>query len=236
MKYLFIVLLLVSTFFGGLYLGEAGSLNLFGLSSNDSMMQSSGESMEKMEKKGSGSYDEGYQAGVDFARTRLAEIGFLPSNDSPVAMMDGTVKSVSGNAVTLEFEAINLDPLIEGKVTKQVTVESAVGVEKHIQRDGDDLEKEILEYEKALEAFFKKLESNPGGELGDEPKQPLPYTIEKLAASDLKEGDLIRVMTDGDFKASDSVAANQVILLAEVQPVSPAEAQPASGTEEVPSE
>ncbi len=165
-----------------------------------------------------GSYDDGYQAGLDYARKRLRDEGLIQSSfvnkaseandksgktitvENEKILPNVNVKSVKGRDIEIEFEASLLDIFQEGKLTKTMKLPSGVNIEKHIPKDSEKHRKEIDEYnEKSVNLVNK----------GDLIKFPLSYIIEYLEPGDLEDGDMLRAFSNDDME-NDTFEATKV--------------------------
>lgn len=207
------ILIALISFFAGDFAGETGALGLFGghsaVAPPDNAVIPSKSVKKEVPKKGS--YEEGYAAGLDFARVRLSEVGLLPSEDRAVNnLRSATVISVSGNKVVVEYDSAELDILSEGMIQKTVTVPADVIIEYREPRPEEEVQKEFEEFEKKQQELRAKIEI--GEEIPEEDKidPPVPYKIVELKPSDLNTGDILRVRSDEDVRSSDSFTAVEV--------------------------
>ena len=212
------VILVIITFLAGLYLAGTGVFSPFG---QVSIAPGAEQPAKKAVKKGS--YEQGYQEALDFARSKLYEKGKfkLPSS------LTATVKSASGQNVVIEFDADRLDPFAEGMATKTVVVGSETQLYERVPKDEEQLEKEYKEFEKAMKAFEVAYAANPDAEGLQEPQEPQEYDVKTLAVSDLQPGDRVRVRVkieeteEGEVIspfASDFVEATEIRLLSRPEP------------------
>ena len=191
-------------FAAGLYFAGAGLFSPFAKES----AVTQGESVLDTGIIKKGSYDEGYQAGLDFAKRQLAKEGFLEGyeNDGitlPLNSIQAKIKSIDGDRVVIEFDASLLDIFQEGSVTKVMVVPEEVSIEKQVSKTDEEMKKEYEE--------FKKTNSKPNdNSASDIPDEPLEYTVVKLKLSDLKEGDVLRIRTKDDIRTKDPFEAESV--------------------------
>lgn len=190
------IILVILSFIGGLYFAGAGLFSPFGGSVVD--FDSSGSDLD-VEGIKEASYEEGYQAAVDFARDRFVAEG-LVEGKGEINHLEAKVKSVSGQNIVVEFKASVLDLLQEGMSTKTVTVSDDV-IELRTLKPEEQREKEYEEYEKAMNEGLTGLE------------EPLDYTVQYIKVADLKEGDKLDIITDADIRTTDSFEAKAVELL-----------------------
>jgi hypothetical protein len=155
-----------------------------------------------------GSYEDGYQAALDFARKKLSDKGMfgLGKNTIPNA----TVKSVNGNQIIVEFDASRLDIFSEGMATKTIIIPDTVKIEKHTPKDPAEVQKAFDEFKKKYDEFLNTAKT--GGEMNNPPDKPMPYTVENVALADIKAGDIISVTYEVDASKPDTLNALSVVL------------------------
>ena len=132
-----VFLLVILAFAGGLYFAGVGIFSPFGggVGESSNLLSQGGKIGDSVlgKKVKKGSYEEGYQAALEFARKRLAEEDLFIT-EVELNRLRATVKSVSGNNVVVEFEASVLDVFREGMATKTVMVSGENVIEKRIQK------------------------------------------------------------------------------------------------------
>ncbi len=160
-------------------------------------------------------------------KDKLVQVGFMPET---VTSLNGvTVKTVSGKDVEVEFNAVLLDPLSEGKLTRTFTVPSGVKIKEHVPRNSDEALKESEEFQKAMEALNERRAK--GEDVAEEIaalEPPVPFDVKDVSLSDLKPGDQITVESEKDIRASDHFEASAVQLLSRAQPTSEAAESPSN--------
>jgi len=208
-----IIISLILGFLGGLYFGETGRLSLF-TGPSVSLIGQSGTQKTVVKK---GSYEEGYQVALDFARKKLQGRGGLLSMPGGIQYLNNAkVKSISGSDIVVEFDASKLDIFQEGMVTKTVKIPDTVTITQQIPKSADELKKENDEYQKKLSELQKSSETNKTQGALTPPLSiiPLtPYTTKEIKISDLKEGDVLRIQTTTDISKTDTLEASSVILV-----------------------
>lgn len=178
-----------------------------------------------------GSYDEGYQAGLAFAHQRLKDEGVIqPSIDLdlsglvdttekgvPPLLLVGknvlynvTVKSAKGRNIEIEFKASLFDIFQEGMLIRTVKIPEGVRIEKHIPKNSESYNKEIIEYNKKAEDQLKQIQAGTISKEDVYKDYPLSYTIQYLEPSDLKTGDNVNVYSNTDISKSDIFDATSV--------------------------
>ena len=167
---------------------------------------------QKVEVK-KGSYEDGYQAALDFARKKLDEKGMpvLSFKDGRSMLFNVAVKSVSGNSVTVEFDASRLDVLSEGTATKTIIIPDTVKIEKHTPKDPVEIQKDSDKFKKSFEEFQKTAKTEE--EMKNAPEKPMTYTVENVNISNLKVGDILNVSYEADATNPDKLNAVYVELL-----------------------
>ncbi len=185
-------------FTGALYLGETGAFSLF---TDEQVEQVS--ATKKAPKKGS--YEDGYQSGLDFARKKLEARGLIPSlSDSTFQrIFNAEVKSVSGSDVVVEFDATQFDVFGEGMITKTVMIPNKVDIVQNVPKSSEAI---LSEYEN----YNKKAQNLGVGDGFIAP--PSLYTIKKLKLSDLEVGDRLNIVSVTDISQASSFEASSVEL------------------------
>jgi len=196
------IVLLVIGLGAGFYLG--------GIMSSSFTFQP-GQNPEKSAVK-KGSYEDGYQSALDFARKKIQEKGMFFAASQGLGIQSATVKSVSDNSIVVEFDASLLDFFAEGKLTKTVTVPDTVAVQQNIPKPMEDYQKEEDAFRQKIEDMNKKIAAGETANY-ENIQPPTPYTIKKLEVKDLKAGDVISVTSAADISKSDTIEATGVTLV-----------------------
>lgn len=208
------LILVIITFVGGLYFAGVGIFSPF---TGDVFVIQEGVSVKKVAPK-KGSYEEGYQAALDFAKKRMAEEGVIEGYGEegeavPLNFLRATVKSISGQNVTIEFKASELDIFLEGMATKTVVVSGTI-IEHRTDKPEEQIAKEYEIFEKAYQELEARFAENPEAEVEfEELQEPLTYTVVNLSAGDLMAGDVLTIRTDSDIRTTDSFEASFVRLV-----------------------
>ncbi len=171
-----------------------------------------------------GSYEQGYEEALDFARRKLMEEGeFEPRNS-----LTATVKSVSGQNIVVEFDATLLDPFAEGMVTKTIAVGGDTQLYERLPKDEEEFKKEYEAFEKAIQDYETAFKANPEGEGLEEPEEPQEYTVKTLTASDFMAGDRVRIRADliAPEKVTEGEEAGEAMMM-----ISPFESDTVQATE-----
>ena len=206
-----IIISLIIGFLGGLYFGETGRLSLF---TGPSVSLTGQAGAQKTEVK-KGSYEEGYQAALDFARKKLQGRGGLMSMPVVVQYLNQVkVKSISGSDIVVEFDASQLDIFKEGLVTKTVKIPDTVTITQQIPKSADEQKKEFEEYQKKIAELQKKPVTGATSGISVLPiMPPTLFTIKEIKISDLKEGDILNIRTNTDISKTDTFEASSVTLI-----------------------
>ena len=188
------------------------SIAFFGYSQTGAQPQPSvAQSPSSQQQNPKGTYEEGYQAGLVFAKKKLAEQN--PLTDRPVNEIQGaTVKSITGQNITVEFKASMLDFFKDGLAAKTISVSDKTLFERHIPKDSGAYSEELRQYSKTFDNYQKTVGKTLQAPSADEPTPPLPYTFEKISLADLKPGETVSVRTSDDLRTADSVVADAVFL------------------------
>jgi len=183
---LFTLFIAFFTFAAGYYVGQTGVAQ----PASSGQPSISQPPVSVPDKKGS--YEQGYQEALDFARQKLMEGGEF----EPVNSVIATVKSINGQNIVVEFDATLLDPFADGMATKTIVAGGDTQLYERTVKDEAQFEKEYEAFEKAVDAYRTALEANPDAEDLEAPKEPQEYTMKMLVASDFMEGDRVQVLAD----------------------------------------
>lgn len=185
------VLLVVIVFVSGLFFAGTGLFSPF--SDEGAIVQKECKEcpvVPTLEVGGKqGSYEEGYQAALGFARQRLYDEGVV-KDEGKVYDLSATIKSISGQEITVEFEASDLDIFQKGMATKIAIIADDTIVEKYVRKSAEQIKKEEKETEK-----------------------PEEYDVQIIKVGDLKVGDNVRIRSDVDIRADDSFEVRSMELL-----------------------
>ena len=192
------VVVALVAFTGALYLGETGTFSLFAPSDSKSAVVKEGP------------YKDGYDAGLEFAKDKMRQRGFLPLATEVTYLYGATVKSVSGNNITVEFDASFLDFFNEGIVTKTVTVPDAVKIIQNVPKPQDEQQKAYDEFNKEMQLYQKKIESGISVDSSKLPTYPVTFTVKEVSIGELKEGDSLNINADKDISKVDTFEAISV--------------------------
>ena len=197
------MLALTVGFFAGFYIGCKGSPQV----SNQFTINQPIAQTTELKK---GSYEDGYQSALEFARKKLAEKGMfgLFSKQGSTMLPRVEVKSVSGNTVTVEFDSSLFDIFSEGKITKTITIPDTVKIEKRTQKDPDEFQKAFDEYRKQQDEFRNNAKTPE--DMKNLPQPPMSYTVENVNISDLNAGDLLNIFCQSDPAKPDTLIAQSV--------------------------
>lgn len=163
-----------------------------------------------------GYYGAGYKYGAQIEKAKKA-FPTMPSMQS----VYGTVKSVSGNTLTVQTPP-SANPFEDLPTVRTVTVTSTTKIEKSEQRDPKIFQEEMTAYQTAMQKI------KPGQALEDTPIPPMMFVQKSISLSDIKEGDMVSVDAGKDVKTATSFEAVGVVVtslpagVGTLPPVSPA--------------
>jgi len=196
-------------FTGGLYLGESNTFSFFSDGSISQVVNVKHVNKKVDDKVKKGSYEDGYNAGLDLARKKLG----VPEDRVVQQLSNAVVKSINGNDIVVEFNASILDVFADGKATKNVKLSDGTSVEKHEKKNMDVIEKEYEEFNKKMKVLQKRSEN--GEDVNDEMSElvfPTSYTVKKMEISELRVGDVVTVVSEADISKSDTFEAKSIVL------------------------
>jgi hypothetical protein len=161
-----------------------------------------------------GSFDKGFESGLEFAKRKLAEDSPMLFQDQPLhEVRRATLKSIDGKNVTVELRASVLDFLKDGMTSRSVTISDNTLLERHTQKPIDEFMKENSLYVGQGVGNGKNInkDSNPADNI-DKPAPPLPYIVEKIGLGDLKIGDIVDVHTASNLRTANTVVADSIFV------------------------
>lgn len=144
---------------------------------------------------------EGYREALATVKTKLDASGLFP--ETRLTSLRGTVRSAGGDAIDIEVAQTVANPLDEpAPLVRHVTLAKDASVVRATPKSDDARFKELEAYEKAAAAARAKGEAPPAA--------PLSYAEEKISVGDLKPGDTVIVVADGDIARAGSFVATGV--------------------------
>jgi hypothetical protein len=136
-----------------------------------------------------GTFDDGYKSGLDYAKKRLADVGFGGMAKTLPYNLKAIVLEKDSDRIKVEFDLSALDIFSEGKATQWVTI-------------GDKT---------TLEKWIKPTQTENSPIHGKPLKSPESYlTNQIIQLSDLTVGGTITLSTSGDMLGKDPVLADKI--------------------------
>ena len=138
-----------------------------------------------------------YEAGWNAAKARLAaspQFGIM-MQQSEVKTLSGAVVSISGNSIAIKTAPLEplADPMFDNRT---IIITSTTKISRMIPRDQSEVKKE-------MDAFMKSLQTLPkAGQLAVPPVPPSMFTQKDATLADIKVGDAIVVIAEGNIKES----------------------------------
>ncbi|MBI5654725.1 hypothetical protein HZC53_03690 [Candidatus Uhrbacteria bacterium] len=137
---------------------------------------------------------EQYKKGYLAAREKIAPL--CPMVNRSGNSLSGTVKSVSGNTLTVEQKTFDTDETVDGVSNiRKVTLSANTPIQLLASKPQDVLSKEL--------ADFKPDPKNPSN-------PPSPFTITTIRVSDIKVGDAVTITSNKDLRLMAEFAATMV--------------------------
>lgn len=152
-----------------------------------------------------GSYAEGYKVAREQAyRSGMAKMTAMS--------ISGTVDSISSDSIKVKTNLF-VDERVDGVgQVRTVLINRSTKIEKQIQKDQQAFQKEQNAYMESM----KNLDPDT-----QPPTPPQPFDVQELKISDLKQGDMVNVMVEGneDLMLKDSIQAKTIqVTVPMVQP------------------
>lgn len=120
-----------------------------------------------------------------------------------ISFVSGTVKSVSGNVITMQTPSSG-NPFEDLPTVRQVTVTSGTKIVRNEPKDPKVYQKEVAAYQAAVQKM------KPIQTAATTPAMPQPFTETALKISDLKAGDVLMVDAGKDIKTRTSFDAVKI--------------------------
>lgn len=115
-------------------------------------------------------FEEGVEAAMQRSRNKIIE-----QTPAPV-QLPGTIRSIDGDVLTVEFVAAFLFPSEEGIITKKVLITDETIIQRVSPKSSDQFQQELEEFNSQLENYDGSFEL----------EEPIPTMIEKLTLADLQ--------------------------------------------------
>jgi hypothetical protein len=152
--------------------------------------------------------DNTFQAGWEAAKKRLSDSGFYPMMAGPgmdIRNVSGEVREVKDNKIILKIRP--LEPLSDPALDERIIMAGDdTKVYRMEQRDPEAFRAE-------MEAFNKKMEErmkDPANLPAEPVMPPEMYARKEISLSDIKTGEQINVMSDGNIKDAKEIKAVEI--------------------------
>lgn len=148
-----------------------------------------------------------YGASYQYSGTLTKAKAAFPTQPT-MQMVSGTVKSVSGNTVTIQTQP-SMNPFENLPAVRTVTVTSTTKIVKNEQKDTAVFQQEMADFQKAMQKSVPVpgSTSTPAMNL---PTPPTPFNETVLKVSDIKVGDMVSVDAGKDVKTAASFDAVKI--------------------------
>lgn len=153
-----------------------------------------------------------------------------------MSVISGTVKSISGNTITLQTQP-SMNPFEDLPTVREVSVTSATKIVKNELKDPKVYQQEMADYQAAFQTA-QKAAAAAGGKVPMTsikwPITPMPSVETAVKISDIKAGDMLMVDAGKDVKMSSSFEAVKITVTGAGAPIVPAGASAAPGAAPAP--
>ncbi len=140
--------------------------------------------------------DNSFQAGWDAAKQRLAESGFVPmmGEEFEITAVSGEVKEIKDNKISLKIYPLGplSDPELDNRILE---VDENTKIYQLVQKDQDQFQREMDEFQQKTEEQMDSPE-----DIIEPIMFPEPQTKQEVAFSEIKIGQQITAMAEGDIK------------------------------------
>jgi len=151
-----------------------------------------------------GYYGASYQYSSILTKAKAA----FPTQSTMSAVF-GTVKSVSGNTVTIQTQP-SMNPFENLPAVRTVTVTSTTKIVKNEQKDPQVFQQEMIAYQKAMQKSASTSGTSTPASVGQPATSPMPFVETVVNIADLKVGDMVSVDAGKDVKTAASFDAVKI--------------------------
>jgi hypothetical protein len=156
-------------------------------------------------------YSDGYKEGFTKARMMAAEQN--PSIQMPMSALNGTVKAVSTDSVSIEAANTFVDKNVDGTgMTRTISVNSQTKIVKDVYLTPDEFQKQVESFQEAMKTFNPK-----NGTV--QPTSPSPFKEVEAKLSDITVGTSVVAYPSKeitDVRTLSSFQASKIVILVQV--------------------
>ncbi len=158
----------------------------------------------------------GYGGAAYQYSAQLGKVKALFPSQQATTSIGGTIKSISGNVITIETSK-SANPFEDAPTVREVTVTSATSIVKRESKDPKIFQQEMEAYQKVIQ----KAVTVPVATTSTPPtavQAPLPFSETAIAISDLKAGDTITIEASQNIGTAASFEATKITRISEAVP------------------
>ncbi|MEK7606624.1 MAG: hypothetical protein AAB444_00265 [Patescibacteria group bacterium] len=149
-------------------------------------------------------YDEGFQAGFEDARLKLAQANILPPEQEELTSISGIIISIRDNVLQIQANPTVLNPLEPpAPVDRTILISPTTALSRLIQKSPEAFSKEQTAW---IAAFSKR---KPGEA---PPLPPSPAAEQTITIADIKTGDRITATADQNIKMLQKFEAKTITI------------------------
>jgi hypothetical protein len=145
-----------------------------------------------------GSYQNGFTAGMDNARSLLVKSGIIPASPEKITSISGTVKSIDGNKIVITANPMTVNPLEDrGPAERTIITSDKTKISVMVPYTAD-------EFRAAMEKFNEEARN------GKPSVPPSPYKEVAATFDDIKMTMTITVTSDDNIKTASQINASSI--------------------------
>jgi len=138
---------------------------------------------------------------------KIAAVGKLFPAPAQTLSLNGQVKSVTRDAITIDVTTSAANPFTEGDapLTREVTVTETTAIVRMEQKDPAIFQKEMTDFQKATKDSIASAKNAP---VAITP--PSPFGEKSIKLADIKVGDMVTVTAESDIANAESFSATKI--------------------------
>ncbi len=157
----------------------------------------------------------GYAAAASQYSAQFNKIKKAFPSQGIITSVSGTVKSISGNVLTIEASQ-PFDPFGDEPAIREITVTGNTSIVRREIKDSSEFQQEMSDFQKQLQKIISAQGVPAGTSTVAAPvdtQAPLPYNEIAISVSDLKIGSIISAESDKDIRTASAFEAVKISLI-----------------------
>jgi len=151
--------------------------------------------------------DNSFQAGWDAAKQRLSETGFIPiGEDMEINFVSGEIQKIEDKKLYVKIQPLELlsDPELDNRI---LGIDENTKIYQMVNKDQDQFQKEMDEFQQKTEEQMNSPEN-----MIEPITPPEPQSKQEVAFSEIKIGQQITAMAEGDIKEQKEFKATEIFI------------------------